>query len=86
MATYNDSDSEELDDYEILRLEKWEHIKHFSVRAYLSCKETNAILKQDWCNNYDNTEKALEDIFIDCLLYTSPSPRDATLSRMPSSA
>ena len=25
-------------------------------------------------------------IFNDCLLYTSPSPRDATLSRMPSSA
>ena len=24
--------------------------------------------------------------FFDCLLYTSPSPRDATLSRMPSSA
>ena len=24
--------------------------------------------------------------FVDCLLYTSPSPRDATLSRMPSSA
>ena len=30
----------------------------------------------------------LEPYFIDyiCLLYTSPSPRDATLSRMPSSA
>ena len=26
------------------------------------------------------------DGFIVCLLYTSPSPRDATLSRMPSSA
>ena len=26
------------------------------------------------------------DMFIYCLLYTSPSPRDATLSRMPSSA
>ena len=25
-------------------------------------------------------------ILKDCLLYTSPSPRDATLSRMPSSA
>ena len=25
-------------------------------------------------------------VFINCLLYTSPSPRDATLSRMPSSA
>ena len=24
--------------------------------------------------------------FIDCLLYTSPSPRDGLLSRMPSSA
>ena len=27
-----------------------------------------------------------ETVFSDCLLYTSPSPRDATLSRMPSSA
>ena len=26
------------------------------------------------------------DQYKDCLLYTSPSPRDATLSRMPSSA
>ena len=25
-------------------------------------------------------------VFVTCLLYTSPSPRDATLSRMPSSA
>ena len=26
------------------------------------------------------------ELYIGCLLYTSPSPRDATLSRMPSSA
>ena len=26
------------------------------------------------------------DLIAGCLLYTSPSPRDATLSRMPSSA
>ena len=26
------------------------------------------------------------EVFYRCLLYTSPSPRDATLSRMPSSA
>ena len=25
-------------------------------------------------------------VFMDCLLYTSPSPRDRSLSRMPSSA
>ena len=28
----------------------------------------------------------IERRLLDCLLYTSPSPRDATLSRMPSSA
>ena len=27
-----------------------------------------------------------DHLLISCLLYTSPSPRDATLSRMPSSA
>ena len=30
--------------------------------------------------------KTFNDILWSCLLYTSPSPRDATLSRMPSSA
>ena len=33
----------------------------------------------------ESIEKLHHDI-ITCLLYTSPSPRDATLSRMPSSA
>ena len=33
---------------------------------------------------YEEFNKALKDR--SCLLYTSPSPRDATLSRMPSSA
>ena len=27
-----------------------------------------------------------QEVILSCLLYTSPSPRDATLSRMPSSA
>ena len=31
-------------------------------------------------------KKASNDLNTSCLLYTSPSPRDATLSRMPSSA
>ena len=30
--------------------------------------------------------KAVRSILVDCLLYTSPSPRDGLLSRMPSSA
>ena len=42
--------------------------------------------------NFDIMEKAIELSikaginWIDCLLYTSPSPRDRLLSRMPSSA
>ena len=34
----------------------------------------------------DRDIETLADLYTDCLLYTSPSPRDATLSRMPSSA
>ena len=32
------------------------------------------------------TTNALEEVWRSCLLYTSPSPRDGLLSRMPSSA
>ena len=32
------------------------------------------------------TKRAASNIIKDCLLYTSPSPRDGLLSRMPSSA
>ena len=48
--------------------------------------------KAQKANKYDakyNAVKPSVGIFGDagaCLLYTSPSPRDATLSRMPSSA
>ena len=37
-------------------------------------------------NENESLIRALYREVIDCLLYTSPSPRDATLSRMPSSA
>ena len=33
-----------------------------------------------------NLELSVDSDFIDCLLYTSPSPRDGNVSRMPSSA
>ena len=49
------------------------------------CIPTKALLKS--ANVFEYIEHA-EDygISVACLLYTSPSPRDATLSRMPSSA
>ena len=33
-----------------------------------------------------SSDLSLSELYDPCLLYTSPSPRDATLSRMPSSA
>ena len=39
--------------------------------------------------NFSNSQQITKDgsvVVVPCLLYTSPSPRDATLSRMPSSA
>ena len=37
-------------------------------------------------NNESEAEKKVEDMCKNCLLYTSPSPRDTEVSRMPSSA
>ena len=37
-------------------------------------------------NDIDSALCLADEFFECCLLYTSPSPRDATLSRMPSSA
>ena len=43
---------------------------------------------QEYFQSILSKEDNVRDYLIDrgCLLYTSPSPRDATLSRMPSSA
>ena len=47
------------------------------------------MLANGWLSTFDDIIKgnaSLYTRYMDCLLYTSPSPRDATLSRMPSSA
>ena len=56
----------------------------------------NEVASKDFRNiaalatNYNDSNKDENCLIVDdiksCLLYTSPSPRDATLSRMPSSA
>ena len=38
------------------------------------------------CKNINSEKIDTDNWSLTCLLYTSPSPRDATLSRMPSSA
>ena len=46
--------------------------------------------KQDILDQYDFNKSLVPiesyELSMDCLLYTSPSPRDRSLSRMPSSA
>ena len=45
-----------------------------------------ANLKGDKSSAYQLLRSSIDENPSSCLLYTSPSPRDATLSRMPSSA
>ena len=52
----------------------------------VSQKDFYSILIKHQLNMIDAWNPKKSDSFTGCLLYTSPSPRDATLSRMPSSA
>ena len=49
-------------------------------------KISDNIVMVDAINHALHEEMERNDRMVICLLYTSPSPRDATLSRMPSSA
>ena len=54
------------------------------IKAYAEhLKNTGRVELPSWC---DLVKTAPHKEMCPCLLYTSPSPRDATLSRMPSSA
>ena len=50
-------------------------------------KSTNPIVVGDYVNIVSDSQNwMINELFESCLLYTSPSPRDGLLSRMPSSA
>ena len=49
-------------------------------------KQSVAFTFSKWLNNEIGINKTIYKHLWDCLLYTSPSPRDRTRSRMPSSA
>ena len=71
--------------------DKEEKNKLFNAIETLDCVKKKADWALEWIENGSFAERivafaAVEGIFFSCLLYTSPSPRDATLSRMPSSA
>ena len=59
-----------------------------SSRALFDLDESHKIFEEDGVDAYREYQILNEEKILNpgCLLYTSPSPRDATLSRMPSSA
>ena len=64
------------------------------ILVLISCSGTSTRRDLDYSEEFENGKIALgkkkyikaQDHFNTCLLYTSPSPRDGLLSRMPSSA
>ena len=58
----------------------------FLVQESISITPDLGGVKLEWENIAEKTVYVHLHIVNGCLLYTSPSPRDATLSRMPSSA
>ena len=65
-----------MDEEELKKLS--EQVRNLSREIQKTVKATKA--------NKDQAEKIARDKIRDCLLYTSPSPRDLSTSRMPSSA
>ena len=56
------------------------------VRRAIKILEGEGLLVAHGTRGYQVRQFSFRDVVNACLLYTSPSPRDATLSRMPSSA
>ena len=58
---------------------------HTTYRTVWMCEDCSG-KKSEGTIAKENQEREAKDLLKDCLLYTSPSPRDTLLSRMPSSA
>ena len=82
-------------DGDLVQVVEFQHVKpgkgHAFVRTTLKNVRSGSTVDKTFRAG-EKVERAMIDkrdmqyLYKDCLLYTSPSPRDATLSRMPSSA
>ena len=80
------------------RADTWERMRRTLEDATMGRREAEearqraaTLIQQAWSGGYKRACEVGGAVFVPmaltpCLLYTSPSPRDATLSRMPSSA
>ena len=67
-----------------LSLKDLEKIDELSEKAIYKNQEKKLLLQKKIDESYEKIKKKMVTCF--CLLYTSPSPRDLSTSRMPSSA
>ena len=72
------------------KIEEFIRVDHAGERGAVKIYEGQLLALNTFVKD-ENLKKIIQDMKIhekehSCLLYTSPSPRDATLSRMPSSA
>ena len=91
----NSVDLKQLRDVETLIKAVRPYVTYFSsTKMLLDLPSEEVCIAMSWSGDYSvATNRAKEagidiklDYIIPCLLYTSPSPRDRSLSRMPSSA
>ena len=62
----------------------WSGYKQIGMKKKKGKKVPNCVPEESNCNCFSH--ELAEAEYQGCLLYTSPSPRDGLLSRMPSSA
>ena len=72
-----------VDDYQNINAKMLKYIQSMHEKNPMGTTHSNVF---GWHSENFDLEDETVKFFISCLLYTSPSPRDATLSRMPSSA
>ena len=71
-------------DSQIYNILEYQHVKPGKGKAFVKTKLKN-ITSGGVVDKTFRADEEIEQAYI-CLLYTSPSPRDGLLSRMPSSA
>ena len=83
VAKYSEKTATEIAHQNLLKL----HIKQYIAYIKDDIAKEAGISKLSLINELKKIAMAdISEIYLDCLLYTSPSPRDRQRSRMPSSA
>ena len=80
--SYNSPDSVNSIKWDTLEDETYQNVYHY-YKGLIAFRKAHAALR---LTNADDVNANITSVDGLCLLYTSPSPRDGLLSRMPSSA